>query len=313
MPGLDDPSDYELFFRQPLGLGRSSDLRPRIPRIGTIGTTSLGLLVGGGMEVFTEWWRETVFGLREHASDDVIVVLLGFVTMLFTYYTTSFLLLITDATQVPAWLSGRRIQKSRPFAFEKTSYNPSFATLMGNVLANQFVVILPTLFVLQAVTGGVYLTPSLPPWREIVYYQLPATLLLVETLFYWSHRSLHHPKIYKYVHKKHHEYKAPHAFAAIYAHWFEALVGNCLCVMGPAFVLRFHALTFMAGMAIGWVQTCLGHSGYLLPGDKHDLHHSLTHCWFGTYGLWDWVCGTGRVKQLGIENRRLSMAKTRVE
>ena len=49
-----------------------------------------------------------------------------------------------------------------------------------------------------------------------------ATLLcwhvLFDTWFYWCHRALHHPSIYRFVHKQHHEFKEPTGIAAFYAH-----------------------------------------------------------------------------------------------
>ena len=47
------------------------------------------------------------------------------------------------------------------------------------------------------------------PWPAIpiIIKQLLVCLFLEDFLFYWIHRLLHHRLIYKYVHKRHHEFK----------------------------------------------------------------------------------------------------------
>ena len=45
--------------------------------------------------------------------------------------------------------------------------------------------------------------PSLPIFLAQVFF----CLCVDDTVFYWSHRGLHHPAIYKYIHKKHHVFK----------------------------------------------------------------------------------------------------------
>ena len=35
-----------------------------------------------------------------------------------------------------------------------------------------------------------------------------------DTLFYWTHRALHQPPLYRLLHKKHHEFKASTVWAS---------------------------------------------------------------------------------------------------
>jgi len=51
-------------------------------------------------------------------------------------------------------------------------------------------------------------------------------LLLREISFYYSHRLLHHQMIYKFIHKKHHEWTSPIALATFYCHPFEHFLVN---------------------------------------------------------------------------------------
>lgn len=49
-----------------------------------------------------------------------------------------------------------------------------------------------------------------------------------EITFYYSHRLLHHPYLYKRIHKKHHTWISPIAIAAAYCHPLEHVVSNVI-------------------------------------------------------------------------------------
>ena len=57
---------------------------------------------------------------------------------------------------------------------------------------------------------------SWPTTFEIVW-QFLLFLIVEDTLFYWGHRMLHHPKLY-WIHKHHHEYHQTIGFASQYVH-----------------------------------------------------------------------------------------------
>ncbi|KAJ7316521.1 hypothetical protein JRQ81_002683, partial [Phrynocephalus forsythii] len=48
--------------------------------------------------------------------------------------------------------------------------------------------------------------------------ELAICTLIEEILFYYSHRLVHHPLLYKHIHKKHHEWTAPIGVVSLYAH-----------------------------------------------------------------------------------------------
>lgn len=122
--------------------------------------------------------------------------------------------------------------------------------------------------------------------------------------FYYLHRLFHHPLLYARVHKVHHEWKAPTALAAAYAHPLEEIVVNaCPGLVGPL-VMGPHVLSFTAYMVFGLTITSFAHSGYSFPfanwlhldAKYHDYHHKTFNC---NYGFWwlDWLNGTLKTPQ----------------
>ncbi|EWC47406.1 hypothetical protein DRE_00374 [Drechslerella stenobrocha 248] len=139
---------------------------------------------------------------------------------------------------------------------------------------------------------------SIPQLHEVVRDFL-ISLALREALFYYSHRILHHPRLYPRIHKVHHRFTAPVALAAQYAHPIEQIVANILPISLPPQLLNSHILTFWLFMAYELLETTTVHSGYdffLNAAKKHDLHHEKFLIYFGALGVLDWLHGTDESK-----------------
>jgi hypothetical protein len=115
-----------------------------------------------------------------------------------------------------------------------------------------------------------------------------ASGVLVELLFYTSHRLLHTKYLYAY-HKLHHGYKAPIALAALYAHPLEAVLGNTLAVMAPAYICGIHGYSWLWGVALGFASTQAKHSGFDIDGAGHDRHHQFSNVEYGHLGVMDFM------------------------
>ncbi|PHH79945.1 hypothetical protein CDD80_3397 [Ophiocordyceps camponoti-rufipedis] len=121
---------------------------------------------------------------------------------------------------------------------------------------------------------------------------------LREILFYWGHRALHWRPLYKSIHRIHHEFSAPVAFASKYAHPVEFLTSDALPIMLPPFLLRTHMVSTFAFTAGTLFTSTVIHSGYdffYRAAWMHDRHHEGANAYFGAFGalgLIDWAHGT---------------------
>lgn len=133
------------------------------------------------------------------------------------------------------------------------------------------------------------------------------SLIIHDTYFYWMHRTLHHPRLYKAVHLTHHKSVNPSPFASFSFHFYEAITeGMILPIM--LFILPLHPLAIIGFTLSSFFINVYGHLGFeimpkwfrhsfLFQIFNSSVHHNLHHSKFvGNYGLyfrvWDRVMGT---------------------
>lgn len=126
--------------------------------------------------------------------------------------------------------------------------------------------------------------------------KLVAMFFVSDTLFYWSHRLLHVPSIFKVAHKQHHEHNEPIAWTSLYVHPFEFLLAFSSIFLMPLVLFKMHTLTvtlFLTGVMLSLL---VSHSGMKLGpinATHHDLHHLRRKGNYGSdIGIWDKLCGT---------------------
>ena len=200
-------------------------------------------------------------------------------------------------------LRRRRIQLSRRAGLGQLLRESRHALL---ALAVNTVFVSAVLLNLQS-TGLVKIYEG--AFRYGVGYELLAglgLLLLSDTWFYWMHRFLHSPKVYKYIHAVHHESLDVTPFTSNSFHWLEALLLT-VYILPATMIFPISTATLGVVQVLGTLNNIKSHLGYeLYPGwfrlfpfnqlvtsTHHNLHHTQYH---GNYGLffnfWDRVCGT---------------------
>ena len=134
-----------------------------------------------------------------------------------------------------------------------------------------------------------------------------AVIIVHDAYFYWTHRMMHHPRLYPYFHRTHHRSVTPTPFAAYAFDIPEALVMAAFMPLWLAFV-PMHVLGMFLFMAFMIIRNVMGHAGVeLMPRSladsrwfgwinsttHHDLHHATFHHNYGLYFTWwDKMMGT---------------------
>ena len=142
---------------------------------------------------------------------------------------------------------------------------------------------------------------------------MPVSLLLYlflhDTWFYWTHRWMHRPRVFRAVHAIHHASRPPTAWAAMNFHPAEAaLVG--LLIPALVFVIPIHAGVLGIVLLVMTVMGVTNHMGWemfprrlvhsrvgqwLITASHHQRHHEQYRCNYGLYfRFWDRLCGTDK-------------------
>lgn len=127
--------------------------------------------------------------------------------------------------------------------------------------------------------------------------------------FYWAHRAMHHPSLFKSVHKTHHLSTNPSPWTAYAFHPIEAVI-ETLIIPILVFTVPTHPLVIVLFMIFQIIYNVYGHLGYeLFPRGfhktkigkyvntsvAHNQHHKKFHGNYGLYTLvWDRMFGTIR-------------------
>ncbi|KAL3449933.1 fatty acid hydroxylase superfamily-domain-containing protein [Aspergillus insuetus] len=144
--------------------------------------------------------------------------------------------------------------------------------------------------------------PTLPRLSEFLF-DLVACTIAREILFYYGHRLLHYPSLYRRFHKQHHEFRTPIALASLYSHPVEHILSNLIPIALPARIFNIHILTLWAFIAGVSIQATLAHCGYRMPPllswtpEVHDLHHEQLNVNYGLIGVLDKLHGTRSMKR----------------
>ena len=134
-----------------------------------------------------------------------------------------------------------------------------------------------------------------------------AFIMAHDTYFYWSHRLMHHKKIYPHVHLIHHKSFNPTPWATFSFHPIEAVM-QVLILPIMVFLIPLHPLAILIWSMYQLMLNVGGHTGYEVfrsgftkrihtlwsnTATHHNMHHKHVNCNYSLYfNIWDRIMGT---------------------
>jgi lathosterol oxidase len=147
------------------------------------------------------------------------------------------------------------------------------------------------------------------------YAQFPIFIMFTDCFIYFIHRGLHHPWVYKTLHKPHHKWIMPTPFAS---HAFNPIDGFAQSVPYHVFpfILPLQKWAYVALFVFINIWTIMIHDGEFVTDNPvingaacHSTHHLAFNYNYGQFTtLWDRLGGTYRAP--GKDNFKSTLKKT---
>ena len=216
------------------------------------------------------------------------------------YYYTTFVLL-------KKWMRSRILDK-RPVENKQIRYEIYYSIISAVIFA-----------FFGVGTYWLWLEGKTAVYEDIAQYPLwyvPLSIMLVlfiqDTYYYWIHRWMHIPKIYKYFHKVHHNSVHTSVWTSFSFHPLETILQAIILPIIIIF-LPLHTYAILAILLIMTISATINHAGVeiypngrysrwfgklVIGATHHDVHHRRFLCNYGLYfTIWDRLMGTE--KELG--------------
>jgi len=226
----------------------------------------------------------------------------GIVSDYFIFATSAFILFYIILKR-PMWF--RKVQKKLP---KVTDYGRDIMYSMISV----------TIFATVALFVFFYAGEWTNNYKEIseygyAYYAFTWVFMFVvhDTYFYWMHRAMHHPTLFKHVHLVHHKSTNPSPWTAYAFHPLEGFL-EAMIVPILAFSIPLHNGSMGMFFLFQIIYNVYGHLGFELypkgfnktwigkwvnTSVAHNLHHDKFDGNYGLYFLiWDRLMGTLRTE-----------------
>ncbi|XP_075365639.1 fatty acid hydroxylase domain-containing protein 2 isoform X2 [Mycteria americana] len=221
--------------------------------------------------------------------------------------------MVADVTGKPTFITRYRIQLGKNDPVDTKKLRQAIYTALCNQIFISLPMLVPMFYIMK--WWGNTFSKELPTFHWFLV-ELSIFTLIEEILFYYTHRLVHLPLLYKHIHKKHHEWTAPIGVVSIYAHPVEHMLSNTLPVMTGPMIMGSHIVSIAAWFSLALLTTSISHCGYHLPflpsPEFHDFHHLKFSQCYGVLGVLDYLHGTDTVfrQSKAYERHRVLLSLT---
>ncbi|MFA0811305.1 sterol desaturase family protein [Microbulbifer epialgicus] len=220
---------------------------------------------------------------------------------LFRYVLAASVMSICAGWLFRAWMNRRRIQKRRA----------NWGDIRREVSYSMLTICIFTLFGItinllheMGIAKLYWQWSDYPMWWNIV--SLPLVILLHDAYFYWTHRAMHHPKVFKHFHRLHHISRTPTPWTA-YSFSVGEIFINGLFSPLIALTIPLHSSIWLSFLFVMIFRNAMLHTGrefhprswvdgpldHMTTTTHHDLHHQRFQGNYGFYFTWwDRLMGT---------------------
>ncbi|KAI9147935.1 putative Delta(7)-sterol 5(6)-desaturase [Paramyrothecium foliicola] len=151
-------------------------------------------------------------------------------------------------------------------------------------------------------------------WYDI--FQFPLFLLFTDFCIYWIHRGLHHPRIYKHLHKAHHKWIMPTPFASHAFHFVDGFAQSVPYHVFP-FIFPLQKVAYVVLFVFVNFWSIMIHDGEYLTNNPvvngaacHSLHHSRFEVNYGQFfTAFDRLGGTYRMPEPWMFEKETKMSE----
>jgi lathosterol oxidase len=154
------------------------------------------------------------------------------------------------------------------------------------------------------------------PFPYYNWLQFPLFLIFTDFCIYFIHRGLHHPAVYKHLHKAHHKWIMPTPYASVAFHPVDGFMQSLPYHLFP-FILPLQKFAYLGLFVFVQIWTVMIHDGeYVANGTVingaacHTMHHLYFNYNYGQYTtIWDRIGGSYRQPNEELFRRETKMAK----